>query len=80
MPKGTRCPSCGELTFHDSKGYKAVRECSSCKVVGWSESPGGAGSGKGAACGSCGQQKVRTVYEGKGVKIRHCSGCESTFF
>lgn len=78
MPKGNRCPACGELTFHNSKQYKAVYECSSCRVVGWWESPGSAGSGKGSTCASCNGNTMRTVYEGTGVAIRFCSTCKAT--
>jgi hypothetical protein len=78
MAKGNRCPSCGELTFHNSSTHKAVYHCSTCQTVGWWGNPGGPGSGKGSKCESCGGSTMRTVYKRSNVVVRFCSTCKTT--
>jgi hypothetical protein len=77
MAKGSTCPNCGELTFHQEK---AVRVCSSCGAMGWDKTPGSAGSGKGSVCNLCGGHTVKTVHQDeRGFAVKFCSACGSTF-
>ena len=78
MAKGSRCPSCGELTMQKKKSG-GVSECSSCHCVGWWKQPGSPGGGKGATCKSCDAHQLHTIYNGK-FTIRYCtnSSCGAT--
>ena len=78
MAKGNRCPACGQLTFHNSATHKAVYHCSSCEAVGWWESPGAPGSGKGKRCESCGGSTMRAVYTKGNLTVKFCSTCKAT--
>ncbi len=77
MPKGKRCPCCGQMTFHESG---AVHECPSCGGIGWWGLPGSNGSGKGAWCHSCGSHTLHTIYINETLKVLHCSSlaCRAT--
>ena len=79
MPKGSKCPKCGELTFHKEK---AVMVCSQCGAVGWDTIPGSAGAGKGKKCLRCGNNTVRAVHSDEQRNLTHyfCSTCKSTYF
>lgn len=44
--RGSTCPGCGRLTFHDKGSYD---QCSNCSYVGWSWKKGVSGVGKGKA-------------------------------
>jgi len=78
MPKGSRCPSCGGLTFHQEKG---VCKCSisKCKAIGWINEPKKPGGGKGAKCNLCGENTVRKIYDGAKVRVHHCFNCKATY-
>ena len=76
MAKGSRCPSCEKLTFHEEKG---VHKCSSCDAVGWWNSPKSPGAGKGNDCHSCGAHTSKKVAEKSGVSVWHCSTCNVTY-
>jgi hypothetical protein len=70
MAKGNTCPNCGKQTFGKKK---AVRICSSCKVVGWFEKPGGTGGGKGKTCGSCDESTLHMIHQSSRFTVRGCS-------
>ena len=81
MAKGSECPHCRKLTFHDKGGVSA---CSSCQAVGWSwqKAVKGVGKGKGNKCPNCGNQTLHRVGEAKSPKgkyvhtIRRCGTCD----
>jgi ribosomal protein L37AE/L43A len=75
MGKGSRCPECGELTFHAGKG---THKCSSCGAIGWYREPQNPGSGKGAECKSCGANTTRKVGTKDQVSVWHCANCGVT--
>lgn len=76
MPKGSRCPSCGQLTFQKKN---AISECSNCNAAGWIGEPTTPGGGSGSECKRCGERRVRKIYEGKGLKVYHCFSCKATY-
>lgn len=76
MPRGARCPSCGELTFHQNG---AVNVCSNCEAVGWVGQIGRPGGGRGGTCSVCGKSSQRKVHSIGGVDLYHCYGCEATY-
>lgn len=81
MAKGSECPHCGNLSFHD-KG--ALSTCSSCQAVGWSwqKAVKRVGKGKGNKCPNCGNQTLHQVGEARSPKgkyvhaIRRCGICD----
>lgn len=75
MSKGSRCPQCGQLTFHAGPG---THKCSGCGAVGWYGTPKSPGSGKGAECKSCGAFTTRQVGDKNGIKVWHCFNCGLT--
>lgn len=78
MAKGSRCPACGELTFHQRVG---VCICSNkdCNAVGWIREPKWPGSGKGATCGACGGLRVRQIHDSAKMSIHRCFECGTTY-
>ncbi len=74
--KGSKCPHCGELTFHDEG---SVRCCSTCSYVGWAwkQPVKQVGRGKGNKCPNCDNQTLHAVHElGDGRMIRRCGICD----
>ncbi len=76
MAKGSRCPVCGELNFHRSRG---IYSCSNCGTVGWWDRPTNPGRGKGSICNTCGSSTVRQIYSSKDTSVNHCFSCRVTF-
>ena len=78
MPRGNRCPSCGQLTFHQKKG---VYTCSNqdCGAVGWLNQPPSPGGGKGSNCNLCGANTVRRIHKTQAYSIWHCYNCKATY-
>ena len=74
MPRGRKCPFCGELTLHDD----ALMECSNCSFIGWRVmAPVNPGKGKGNKCVNCGKatfHSLKSVAD-KDVEILRCSVC-----
>ena len=75
MPKGSKCPACGQQTFHKSQ---AVHECSKCHAVGWWIEPDKPGAGKGHGCRLCGNQTCREIATYGRTSIWHCYTCKLT--
>lgn len=75
MPKGKTCPACGNLQFHDKVAYSW---CSSCHSIGWWETPGRPGEGKGKKCHHCGTNTLHEILADKGITVNHCSKCKAT--
>ena len=74
MPRGRKCPFCGELTLHDD----ALMECSNCGFIGWQVfSPVNPGPGKGYKCVNCGKSTLHSLKSvaDKNVEILRCSVC-----
>ena len=76
MAKGFKCPNCGMVKFQMNNG--PIGECSNCHAVGFWGQPQGVGSGKGRACGSCGEPKLRDdLHPGGPARISYCTGCQA---
>jgi hypothetical protein len=74
--RGSRCPGCSELTFHDKGSYD---ECSRCGYIGWSWKKGvsGVGSGKGNLCPNCANQTLHQIKKlDGGSSLFRCGICD----
>jgi hypothetical protein len=75
--KGSRCPACGQATFHQRTGV-CICSNTGCKAVGWIGEPTKPGGGKGAECRLCGNQRVRRIHDSPKMSIYHCFQCKAT--
>jgi hypothetical protein len=74
--RGSKCPGCGRLTFHDKGSFD---ECSNCEYIGWSWKKGvsNVGKGKGNRCPNCGNQTLHKILTlPGGQSVRRCRVCD----
>lgn len=76
MPRGSKCPGCGRLTFFDQGSYD---ECSKCTYIGWSWRKGVSkvGKGSGKKCPNCHNQTLHKIKKLSNKRwIRRCGVCD----